>query len=135
MGWKVKMVIGLRFNQLPFALWGPNLPNQNYWSTFTKPKLLNESTKQNFLNVKNKIYRAKYIQSNQQNQFYQSKCEETKSTDNQSKVQFQLELSLAQFSPRLSMFKIKKNNFTLPHTGELTLLPIKQGWHLPAPLW
>ena len=44
------------------------MPNQIYWTKFIKPKLENwiykiKSTKENFLIVKNQIYRIRSIQS------------------------------------------------------------------------
>ena len=56
------------------------------------------------LNMPNPIYQIKPTKLNPSNQFYQTKSGETKSTENKTKVQSQLELSLAQFSPCLFFF-------------------------------
>ena len=95
------------------SLWTkPNTPNKIYWTISNKLNLQNQIYEAKCLkcqepNIPNQIYSIKPTKLNPSNQFYQTNSRETKSTKNKTKVQYQLELSLAQFSPRLFISNAK----------------------------
>ena len=72
-------------------------------------------------NILNQIYSIKPTKLSQSNQNYQTKSRETKSTKNQSRAQYQPELSFAQISPSLFFTFLKPSDW-LKHSDNLSSL-------------
>ena len=80
-------------------------------------------------NIPNQIFSIKLTKRNLPNQFFQTKYRETKCTENQRKVQTQLELSLAQLSPSLYSTFVQTSITLGHHTVSKDFSPLS--W----PIW